>query len=126
MADKKISALTAKTILELTDLIPIVDISAIPIETKYITVANMLVSCRIVQGEIDNNNVLASVGWSVSFSSPIGTDVTGKDYELIITCFDSPNSTTIVGYTITNRTQLGFNIMPEMDAFIGYTAVLKT
>ena len=38
MADKKISQVTEKLTIELTDLIPIVDKTASPIETKYIKI----------------------------------------------------------------------------------------
>jgi hypothetical protein len=123
--DKKISQLTAKTIIELTDIIPIVDNSVIPAETKHITVANLLLSLRLRQGETNNGNVIAGVGWAVLFSNDLGTDTDGLDYDLIITCVNSRNHSEVIGYEITGRNEKGFIINPISNAFIEYTAILK-
>ena len=125
MADKKISVLNSKVNIELTDLVCIVDKTAIPIETKYVTVANFLVSLRIRRGETDSDSVASGVTKAFVFSSAIGTDITGADYDLIITCVDALNITEIIGFEISNRTQLGFEISPIADALITFTAILK-
>jgi hypothetical protein len=124
MADKKISALTTKVTSELTDYICIVDNTAAPIETKKQTIAQFLVSHRIKQGESGSDTVAAGVIKAFIFTAAIGTAVDGSDYNLIINCTDGLNSTTIVCYEISNRTQNGFNITPVADAYIEFTAIL--
>ncbi len=123
MADAKITALTAKTTIELTDLIPLVDMTGIP-TTKKMTVANFLVSLRIRQGETDSDTVLAGITKAFVFSAALGTAVDGSDYDLPLTCVDALNATEEIGYVITNRTQNGFEITPVADAYISFTAIL--
>jgi hypothetical protein len=125
MADKKISQLTSKSTPELTDLLVLVDVTAAPDETKKCTIAEFLIALRIRQGECGGDTVAANVSKAFLFTSAIGTAVDGSDYELIITCFNALNSTEVIGYEVSNRTQNGFDITPIADAVIGYTAILK-
>ena len=124
MSDSKISALTTKTNIELTDYLVLVDNTASPIETKKTTVANFLLSLRLRQGESGSDTVSAESTKSFLFSADIGTATDGSDYDLIITCVDALNATEIIGYEITNRTEAGFDITPISDAIITFTALL--
>ena len=123
MADKKISQLTEKLSVELTDFIPIVDNTASPIETKYIKVSTFLISLGLINGEIGSQSVTTS-GWSITFGSPLGTDVNGLDYKLLITCVDSALHSESIGYEITARTQNGFTIVPLSDAYVEFHALI--
>ena len=123
MADKKISQLTEKLTVELTDFIPIVDMTASPIETKYIKVSTLLISLGLVNGSLGSQTV-TTAGWVVTFASALGTDVNGKDYELLITCVDSELHSEAIGYEITARTQNGFTIVPLATAYIEYAALI--
>lgn len=124
MADKKITALNAKTAIELTDLIPIVDMTGTP-TTKKVTVANFLVSLNIRTGYNASSLADNITGWVVVFPSAIGTAVDGSDYTLVISCWDALNPTETIGYVVTSRTQNGLSIMPVSNAFIEITAILK-
>jgi len=124
MADSKITALTAKTTLELTDLIPIVDMTGTP-TTKKITVANMLISLGLRRGYNVNNTADNVTGWAVVFPSALGSAVDGSDYTLVISCWDALNPTETIAYTITSRTQNGFNILPIANAYIEVNAILN-
>ena len=123
MADKKISELSAKTTVVLADLIPIVDSETNPLTNKKVTLANLLVSLGIRQGETGNQTV-TTAGYAVVFAKTLFTDVSGKDYELIINCFTDENHTEQVGYRLDNRSNLGFEIFPLATAYVEWTAIL--
>lgn len=123
MADLKISALTAKTTVALADLIPIVDSETSPLTNKKVTLANLLVSLGIRQGET-GSQVVTTAGYAVVFANTLFTDVNGKDYELVINCFTDENHTEKVGYNLANRTNLGFEIFPLATAYVEWTAIL--
>jgi len=119
--DSKISALTTKYPVALTDYMVIVDNTSTPPETKKCTVAQFLVSMNIKTGY--NGSSAVAVNWAVVFPSALGADTDGKDYDLIISCTDSHESTEQLGYAITNRTENGFTITPVAAAWIEYTAI---
>lgn len=121
----KITQLTEKTAIALTDLMIIADMSESTPSTKKCTVAHFLVSLRIRVGENDSDNVAATTPWAVVFTSPIGSAVNGSDYDLIISSTDALESTELVGYVISARTQNGFTISVVDDAWVEYTAILK-
>jgi len=123
MADKKISELSAKTTVVLADLIPIVDSETNPLTNKKVTLANLLVSLGIRQGETGNQTV-TTAGYAVVFAKTLFADVNGKDYELVINCFTDENHTEQVGYRLANRTNLGFEIFPLATAYVEWTAIL--
>lgn len=123
MADKKISQLLEKLSVELTDFIPIVDNTASPIETKYVKVSTFLISLGLINGEIGSKSVTTS-GWAVTFASPLGTDVNGLDYKLLIICVDSALHSEDIGYELTARTQNGFTIVPLADAYVEFHALI--
>ena len=125
MADKKYTQLTAAT-PDLADTIIFVDASEpAGTENRKCTLAALLVALRVRVGETDADTVLEGVLKAFVFSAALGTAVDGSDYDLIITCVDALNLTTVIGCTVTNRTQLGFEITPIADAYIFYTAILK-
>ena len=123
MADLKISALAAKTTVALSDLIPIVDSETNPMTNKKVTLANLLVSLGIRQGETGSQTV-TTAGYAVVFANTLFTDVSGKDYDLIINCFTDETQTEKVGYRLANRTTLGFEIFPIATAYVVWTAIL--
>jgi len=123
MADKKISELSAKTTVVLADLIPIVDSETNPLTNKKVTLANLLVSLGIRQGETGSQTV-TTAGYAVVFAKTLFADVNGKDYELVINCFTDENHTEQVGYILDNRSNLGFEIFPLATAYVEWTAIL--
>jgi len=124
MADKQDTILTSAT-PALADIITFVDSSEpAGTENRKCTIAELLVALRLKQGESDSAIVLASVTKAFIFSAALGTAVDGSDYDLIITCVDALNMTETIGYAVTNRTQLGFEITPIADAYVTFTAIL--
>ena len=125
MPDSPIYLLPLKTSVELTDYLVIDDMSATPVVTKKIMVASFLVSLGLLQGFSDSAFVSAGITKTFTFTQSLGTAIDGSDYDLPINCMDALNVTEIIGYTITNRTQNGFQITPVSDAYISFTAILK-
>jgi len=70
---------------------------------------------------IKNGIINASTGgYDVSFDTSIGTNINGLGYTLTINCYDSNG---VVGYNVSNRSQNGFTITPDVDASIEYCAI---
>ena|ERR1035437_108161 len=125
MADKRVSELTAKTVIELTDELIINDNSAVPIETKKCTVAAFLVSLGIRTGQTFNVQLTTDAPHAFVFDNAMGSNVEGIDYDLIVKCTDQPNSTEDIGFEITHRTQTGFTITPISAAWCEWTVIMK-
>ena len=123
--DKKDSELTTTT-PALDDITTFVDVSApAGTENRKCTYAALFVALRVRLGETDSATVLELVLKAFVFSAALGTAVDGSDYDLIITCVDALNMTTVIAYSVTSRTENGFSITPIADAYITYTAILK-
>ena len=96
------------------------DLSINNIRTQFDIIENSLGYASFLK--IENGIINASTGgYNVTFDNSIGSNLNGLGYILTLSCYDSNG---VVGYIISNRSQSGFTITPDVDASVEYCAIL--